>query len=229
MVSFERLSGMYTGRTATSYERERRDRKWFAEAQSMQELLEHVRPGSRMLDIPIGTARFLPYYKARNFDVYGIDVSPDMIEQARATADRVGANIRLDLGDIRSIHFDDNYFDLVVCIRFLNLIEWEQVRKVLPELARVSRGNVLFGIRYVTSYSELRFRPADLVRLMALLLGVVRFRSPRRRALVHDRKALDQLLVDAGLDVLHTSYVQRRWDGTDYVMLLCGKKGQAVE
>src|SRR3954452_17126963 len=114
MVSFERLSRMYTGSVATSYERQRVDRKWSAERAAMQDLLTYVADGAKILDVPIGTGRFLPDYVAHDFDVCGLDISQEMMSQARAAADQLGARIQLEQGDIRSIRFPDGSFDLVV-------------------------------------------------------------------------------------------------------------------
>lgn len=219
------LSTRYVGGTATQYERIRASgKKWASENQAVEQLLTHVPEGSKILDVPVGTGRFFPYYKARHFETFGIDSSADMIAQARVRAGQVGLEVQLDQGDIRALPFADDSFDLAVCIRFLNLIDSRMVDEVVRELVRVSRDKVLIGIRYVTPLSDLRAHPIDLVRLLARLTGFTQYLARRWKVVVHEKRFVTDLLDKAGVQVRQKNCLQRRWDGTDYLILLLEKQ-----
>ena len=36
-----------------------------------------------IIDIPIGTGRFLEFYKKYTFDIYGVDISADMLKKTK--------------------------------------------------------------------------------------------------------------------------------------------------
>lgn len=223
-MSFGNLSTRYAGRNAENYERQRTGKKWVSENRAVEQLLTHVKKGSSILDVPVGTGRFFPYFNARKFKTYGADRSADMIAQARANSERIGARVHLIEGDILSLPYDDDSFDLVTCIRFLNLIDWQGVDLVLHELTRVSRDKIMIGVRYFTPFSDLQARPADLLRLAMRLIGIPRYLARRWELVFHEKQCLTKLLDSLGVEVLHRSYVERRWDGTDYVILLLRKR-----
>jgi|SRR6266511_534526 len=66
-----------------------------------------------VLEIGIGTGRSLPFYPA-DARLTGIDISPAMLEQARARAREQGRNVDLRVGDAQALEFDDATFDTVV-------------------------------------------------------------------------------------------------------------------
>lgn len=227
-MSFEKLSSKYVGATAEHYDRVRAGRKWDSEHEAIEHLLEHVADGARVLDIPVGTGRLLPYFKARGFATYGMDVSTDMLSQAEATAKSIGGDVRLEQSDIRSVPCADGAFDLVVCLRFLNMIDSDELKLVIQELARLSCDKLLLGIRYVTPLSDVRPSSWDIMRLVfrpiltARRLGR-RLLGPRSDIVLHRKAGLVELLSDLHLKVGEIRYVERRWDNTDYVLLLLQK------
>lgn len=223
-VSFGSLSTRYAGRNAENYELQRSGAKWVSEDRAIEQLLKHVGEGATILDVPVGTGRFFRYFKARKFNTYGVDISADMIAQARANAERIEARVRIIESDILSLPYDDDSFDLVMCIRFLNLIDWQGAGLVLHELTRVSRDKMIIGVRYFTPPSDLQARPADLLRLAMRLTGIPRYLAYRRGLVFHEKQLLTKLTERLGLEVLYKSYVERRWDGTDYVIMLLRKQ-----
>jgi ubiquinone/menaquinone biosynthesis C-methylase UbiE len=219
------VQGKYVGQTAVDYDLVRAGRKWDAEHDAVEQLLAFVAEGSTVLDIPVGTGRLFRFFNARGFDVCGADISTDMLEQARTTADVCGGRIRLERADIRRLTFREDSFDLVVCLRFLNMIDSAELELALREMSRVSRGKLLIGIRYVTPYSDLQFTAWDLARLMARPVRAARWLfhrvfEKRYDVVAHDKNLLRELLNRLGLTIIQKRYVERRWDSTDYVMWL---------
>lgn len=227
-MDFATLATKYRGPVAAQYEAMRAGKKWSAENQAIEQLLNHVALGSRVLDVPVGTGRLLPFLHARAAQVFGLDVSPDMIAIAQASADSIGMPAQLGIGDIRQIPFDDDAFDLVTCLRFLNWIDTEDLKRVVGELVRVSRRKLLLGIRYLPEFSDLPGTEQAAVRLAMRTFGVARFLASRSGLVNHRKSAVEQLFESLNLRIVEARVVERRCDGTDYVFFLLQKPERAA-
>lgn len=69
--------------------------------------------GPKVLEVGVGTGKNIPYYPA-GVEVTAIDLTPGMLERARARGDELEANVNLKLGDVQKLDFPDNSFDDVV-------------------------------------------------------------------------------------------------------------------
>src|SRR6058998_833108 len=67
-----------------------------------------------VLEIGIGTGRNLPHYRD-DVRLTGVDLSPAMLEIARARARDLGREIEPRVGDAQAPEFPDESFDTVVC------------------------------------------------------------------------------------------------------------------
>lgn len=73
-----------------------------------------IKPGMRVLDIACGTGNTaLPAARA-GADVTGIDLAPNLVEQARARAASENLAIRFDEGDMEELPYADGAFDFVM-------------------------------------------------------------------------------------------------------------------
>jgi ubiquinone/menaquinone biosynthesis C-methylase UbiE len=134
----------YIGNTARTYESDReRQVKWSAERRILDEWLIAMCPVSNLLDIPVGTGRFFDIYDLNEIAVTGIDISEDMLSEARAK----GYDFDLRLGNILAIDMPDGAVDVAVCIRLLNMLEPGEMRLALAELQRVARKAVIISLR----------------------------------------------------------------------------------
>lgn len=215
-MEFERLSSKYFGATASGYEAHRLDDKWMAEQRAAEDLLKNLPKGSKVLDAPVGTGRLIPLLANREWEVYGLDVSADMLAEAKAQAQRCGQAIELRQGDIRRIPFPDGSFDLVTCLRFLNWVDSDGVSAVVKELSRVSNSRLLIGVRYLIPSDELKYTAADLLRRIALLFRLPSLRARRWGIVLHRKDFIEGVFSKAGLTIKETRFIERRWDVTDY-------------
>ena len=165
-MDFDELKGRYEGAHADKYEQARsRGPKWRREQTAVTEILSRLPPGTSVLDVPVGTGRFIELYKHLKFSATGVDASRDMLRQAKERAESVASSIRLLEGDIRHLDATAGEYDAVVCIRFLNWIDFNSLNTVLAELARVTRCHLIIGIRTYLTASELGVpHPRGLVR-----------------------------------------------------------------
>jgi ubiquinone/menaquinone biosynthesis C-methylase UbiE len=96
------------------------------------------RASGEVLEVAVGTGRNFGLYPA-NTRLTGIELSPRMLEIARARARAVGREVDLREGDAQALRFPDEAFDTVACT--LSLCNIPDDRKALAEMKRVLRPN----------------------------------------------------------------------------------------
>jgi ubiquinone/menaquinone biosynthesis C-methylase UbiE len=138
-VSTKDYSGerAYDSEIASSYEEVRKvERIWGLEQTYMKRIVQEMPEGSSLLDIPVGTGRFLGFYEARKLNVLGIDISASMLAESKSKA--LSPRTRLELGDARALSVGDASVDYVICWRLLHLLPPNVLRAVVGELSRVA-------------------------------------------------------------------------------------------
>ena len=148
----------YQGGKATGYEGKRSSRaKWTLEYECLRGLLRSV--SGTLIDVPVGTGRFLPLYRELGLKAAGVDYSEEMLLTARAKH----PNDILWQGDVTSLPCSDGQFDAAVCIRLLHLVAPAEVAPVMAELFRVASRHVIVTIpldqtEYVRGRSQVHVR-----------------------------------------------------------------------
>lgn len=158
-VILEQVKSKYKGEVAKSYEKYRKNSKhWKREQQIVELLLDDagMGPESLVLDVPVGTGRFFPFYKDRGYKVIGVDTSSDMLSEAdRKAGDLHFEDVDLFNGDITDLQLTDNSVDLSVCIRLMNWLEFPSFQRALSELKRVSTRYIIVGVRMSTKQKRI--------------------------------------------------------------------------
>jgi SAM-dependent methyltransferase len=104
-----------------------------------------IEPGTRVLDVACGSGQ-LAFLAARaGAEVTGCDIASNLIEQARARAEREGVAIRFDEGDAEALPYPDASFDLVTSL--FGAMFAPRPERVAAELTRVCRpgGRIAMG------------------------------------------------------------------------------------
>jgi SAM-dependent methyltransferase len=97
----------------------------------------NLKPGVKVLDVACGTGNLaLPAAKA-GADVTGVDIAPNLVEQARENAQRLGIKAQFDEGDAEALPYGDASFDLVVTM--FGAMFAPRPELVAAELKRVCR------------------------------------------------------------------------------------------
>ena len=123
---YERMAGGYDRMIATW------ERLLFADGR--QWVCSQAR--GNVLEIGIGTGRNLDKYPD-GVHVVGLELSPAMLDVARARARQLGVDVDLQLGDAQALSFASESFDTVVVT--LALCTMPDDRQVIREVARVLR------------------------------------------------------------------------------------------
>lgn len=138
--------------------------------------LMNVLPGEKVLDIGYGNGYLLQrLYKKTKADMYGIDISQDMMDQAtrrNKNAARNG-NLHLQVGDCCGLPFDAASFAAVSSINTIYF--WSDTVKGLSEIRRVLKpGAAFYNVVYTRewldklSYTRKGFKKFEPEQLMEL-------------------------------------------------------------
>lgn len=114
------------------------------------------RIGGRVLEVGVGTGISLPQY-ASNVDVFGVDISAEMLRKARARVDKLRlANVEgLAVMDAEHLEFPDASFDVVMAQYVVTAVPNPEA--CLDELARVLKpGGELILLSRVSADKGLR-------------------------------------------------------------------------
>lgn len=143
----EILGSPYKGKKAANYDTKRKlQRKWHDENRCISEMLADAT--GTLLDVAVGTGRFLPTYEKLKLKVTGLDISKDMLAIA-AKYHRTSAELML--GNAVALPFK-NKFDTVVCVRLLHLVDDQTMRKMLAEVCRVAGKTIVLTIQLGFEY-----------------------------------------------------------------------------
>lgn len=109
--------------------------------------------GGRVLDIGCGPAVLTEKLLRNSCEVWGIDISEKMVEEAKKRMIDRGFNGRyhFNTGDIERLDFPDAYFDSVLCIGVLEYLKEDS--KALNEIRRVlkDRGELIISVPNMAS------------------------------------------------------------------------------
>jgi len=99
-------------------------------------------PGKRVLDLGCAGGFMAEALDERGAWVTGIDPAGEAIAAARQHAELTGRDIAYETGVGESLRFDDDSFDVVVCVDVLEHVD--DLDRVVAEIARVLRPGGLF-------------------------------------------------------------------------------------
>lgn len=126
------VADRYYGSTARDYDRKRSHKPcWAREQAAVEEFVKH----GPVLDVPIGTGRYLQIYKDKGLPFRGLDASDEMIAKAREKHPDLDA-VR---GTVLDLPYGNKQFGTVVCSRLLNWLYPVDMAKAVQEIRRVGR------------------------------------------------------------------------------------------
>ena len=110
-----------------------------------------IAKGETVLEIGFGTGyclKLIAEFIGQTGRVYGIDISPRMIEITKKRLEKAGLAKRAELycGDAASLPFDDNAFDAVFMSFALEVLDTPEIPKVLEETKRVLKPGGRLGV-----------------------------------------------------------------------------------
>jgi SAM-dependent methyltransferase len=125
--------------------------------------------GSLVLDAACGTGRIAELLRREGFTVIGCDISRAMMNVARPRLASLGYPLPLVETTVEHLPYRTGSFDAVACIGLLMHLDGDIRRRVLRELARISRGRVI--VQYGCAGALLRVH----ARMTGRMVGDVKF------------------------------------------------------
>jgi SAM-dependent methyltransferase len=185
----------YISEGAKNYDALREGSKRFRnEEAAFAAFFERVKPRS-VVDCPFGTGRWLPFYRKISGPIIGIDLSEDMLREARLKIeDSPSSNVTLTCASVFDYGFNGlsaNPPDILVCTRFVNWVTAPMMKFAISNLSASGARSAIIGASV---------RPAGLSflqrTLMKLRLARQNRAGARHRAAiqyVHDERYLESV------------------------------------
>jgi SAM-dependent methyltransferase len=167
-----------------------------------------IKTGATVLDLGAGAG--LDAFVARRLvgdtgQVYGVDMTPDMVAKARANARKLGyRNVEFRLGEIEHLPFEHDSIDVVISNCVLNLVP--DKARAFAEIYRVLRPGAHFCVSDVVASAPL---PDSIRNAAALYVGCVAGAEPEAKYLeiittagFHDARIVKSRRIDVPDNVL---------------------------
>jgi len=103
-----------------------------------------LKPGTHVLDVACGTGNLALPAARTGAVVTGVDLAPNLVEQARENARREGLNAQFDEGDAEALPYPDASFDAVITM--FGAMFAPRPELVAAELKRVTRPGGLIAM-----------------------------------------------------------------------------------
>ena len=87
-----------------------------------QFLVENVEllPKGRVLDVAMGSGRNAIYLARLGFEVEGVDMSPEAVNTALESAEKVGVTIRAQVADLEGNYYiEKDAYNVIICFNYL--------------------------------------------------------------------------------------------------------------
>ena len=106
-------------------------------------------PRGRALDIAMGSGRNAIYLAKMGFQVEGVDVSREAVEETLARARDEGVSIQIQVEDLEKIpYLDEEVYELVICFNYLQ-------RSLMPQMKNwVKPGGMLVYETFIIDQSS---------------------------------------------------------------------------
>jgi ubiquinone/menaquinone biosynthesis C-methylase UbiE len=101
------------------------------------DLYETKKEFNKIIDLGCGNGNHVVFFAEQGFEVSGIDISEEAIEIAKAWLKKRNLEATLMAGDIETIPYPDQSFDVVLSHAVLDHVSFEKAKKVMEEIKRV--------------------------------------------------------------------------------------------
>lgn len=135
---------------------------------------EQVPAGASVLDLGCGPGVIAEKLLARDFFVTCVDFSAELLQRARSRLSVEGHSerVRFFQGDAQSLPFEDDTFDVVVCIGVISWVESPSL--AMHEIARVLKPGGVLIITAINKFSVEALDPLVVWRKFARVTGLGR-------------------------------------------------------
>ena len=113
----------------------------------LKQVIKNSTSGKPILECGSGTGKFSAYLASLGYDVYAIDLEPEMVDQAKQLSQSICPDnpVKVLQGDIRNIPFEDKFFSVAHSSGVLEHFSDSDIIKNINEQIRVA-DTVVFSV-----------------------------------------------------------------------------------
>ena len=146
----------YWDKFSSKFDKRKRKEWKVYESLLFNKIADDMNKESTVLEVACGTGRVTLEISKQAKKVYAIDISSQMIDVARKNIEEKGINnVELSVEDAYNLPFDNDMFDIVVCINSLHNMIYPE--KALSEIKRVLKPEGRF-VATVTGIGSRKFK-----------------------------------------------------------------------
>ena len=159
-----------------------------------------------LLDLGTGLGQNAIYFAKQGFNVSAIDISDYAIQYLKNWAEKENVTINAEVGDIRSLPYDDNSFDCLFAYHVVSHTDSIGIKKIISEIERVLKPNgevyLSFSSKDSTEFIEKWWPELDENTLIS--------QTPAEKGIPHfyvNLKDIDDLLINFNIEnIKHKGY-----------------------
>lgn len=162
-----------------------------------QFLVDHVEllPRGRALDVAMGSGQNAVYLAKMGFQVEGVDISSESVNNALELARKAGVTIKAEVADLEgNYNIKKAVYDVIICFHYLQ-------RSLIPQIKNgLRKGGMVVYETFIVDQATLFGKPRNpdyLLRYNELLDMFHDFRCLRyREGVVEGRKAIASIVAE---------------------------------
>ncbi|TES93610.1 MAG: methyltransferase domain-containing protein [Promethearchaeota archaeon] len=159
----------------------------------------YLKESPKLLDVGCGYGRFFLIYAYSGFEIYGIDISREMIDEVKRKYKNVVRECKVSSAE--KIEYSDNYFDMVVVWAVLDAVKQDQV---IYEVFRVLKKD---GVTILTGKNNNYYENDE-----KALIAEKRAKEKRCPNYFTDYNLMKEYIVKLGGEVVEEFFFRRRGD-----------------
>jgi len=167
-----KISKYYNKKKSEIYESSRNNQIWLNEndifLQIKNKLAIKFNRKIKVLDVPVGTGRWIPYIDDFASEYVGVDISQNMLDQAAIKLKNCPQvfqkNAKLIKSSVMQLPIDTNgYYDWVISTRFLPHFSTLEVKEIMKKLKYFAKADLLIMVRVTDKQSNIKFEILNLI------------------------------------------------------------------
>ncbi|MBL7196910.1 MAG: class I SAM-dependent methyltransferase [Candidatus Omnitrophica bacterium] len=140
---------------------------------------KYLQPGKNILVIGCATGREAIALARKGFNVTGIDISSEMIEKAKESAQKQNLNIDFEIGNVKNLKFGNEDFDCAIMFgNYAHIYPRENRIKALKEIKRILKEKGILIIRAIRNISYIVMLLFKILHLFPKLLCLIFYKFP---------------------------------------------------
>jgi len=165
--------------------------------QPAQFLIDNIEllPRGRTLDVAMGSGQNAVYLARMGFEVEGVDISPEAVNNALELACQAGITIKAEVADLEgNYRLEKNAYDVIICFHYLQ-------RSLIPQIKDgLKKGGMVIYETFIVDQAKLLGKPKNpdfLLKHNELLVMFRDFRCLRyREGIIDNRQAIASIIAE---------------------------------